>query len=355
MQPTARRSGPPTPRRISPRTPDDVLTLVATALSSLALVVIFFEHIFDGSGTVGFLVCWYLSFMALYAAALSMSHDRPTVSEGLVTATLWAAASIIVLALASAVISTVVRGWRAVIHTNFYSQTMVGVSPTAPLNHGGVWHAIVGTAIEVGIATAVSVPLGIGTAVYLSEVGGPGSRLVRTVVEAMTALPEILAGLFVYVTLIVGLGVQKSGIAVAAAMAVTMVPIIARSSEVSLRVVPAGLREASYALAASRWRTVRKVVLPSARAGLATAVILGIARGIGETAIPLIDSGSTTYFNKNPFANYMSSLPLFIYDGIKTGQPEQVTRAFGAGALLLTEVGVLFALTRLFTRTKATR
>ena len=95
--------------------------------------------------------------------------------------------------------------------------------------------------------------------------------------------------------------------------------------------------------------------MPTARAGLATAVILGVARGIGETAIPLIDSGSTTYFNANPFANYMSSLPLFIYDAIKTGQPVMIERGFGAGAVLLTEVGVLFALTRLFTRTKATR
>jgi phosphate transport system permease protein len=353
--PTPRRSGTPTPRRVSPRTPDDVLTLVATALSSLALVTVFYEHVFDGSGTLGFLVCWYLGFLALYGGALSMGHDRPTVVDGLVTATLWVAASVVVFAVGSTVIFTFVKGWSALVHTNFYTQTMNGVSPTAPLDHGGIWHAIAGTAIQIGIAIVVSVPLGIGTAVYLSEVGGPGSRLVRTVVEAMTALPEILSGLFIYVTLIVGLGVQKSGIAVSAAMAVTMVPIIARSSEVSLRVVPAGLREASFALAGSRWRTVRKVVLPTARAGLATAMILGVARGIGETAIPLLDSGSTSYFNKNPFANYMSSLPLYIFDAIKTGQPVMVTRGFGAGAVLLIEVGVLFALTRLFTRTKATR
>ena len=355
VPPRPRRLGTPAPRRISPRTPDDVLTLVIATLSSLALVEVFYEHVFDGSGTLGFLVCWYLSFMALYAAALSMGRDRPDVSEGLVTATLWAAAAIVVFALATAVIFTFVKGWHALSHSNFYSNTMTGVSPTAPLNQGGIWHAIVGTAIEVGIAIVVSVPLGIGTAVYLSEVGGPGARLVRTVVEAMTALPEILAGLFIYVTLIVGLGVPKSGIAVSAAMAVTMVPIIARSSEVSLRVVPAGLREASFALAASRWSTVRKVVLPTARAGLATAVILGIARGIGETAIPLIDSGSTNYFNDNPFANYMSSLPLFIFDGIKSGQPQEVSRAFGAGSVLLAEVVVLFVIMRLLTRTKVTR
>ena len=115
---------------------------------------------------------------------------------------------------------------------------MSGVSPTAPLNQGGILHAIVGTVIEVGIAVAISVPLGIGTAVYMTEVGGRGSQLVRTVVEAMTALPEILAGLFVYVVLIVEFGLPKSGLAVSVAMAVTMVPIIARAGEVALRVVP---------------------------------------------------------------------------------------------------------------------
>jgi len=128
----------------------------------------------------------------------------------------------------------------------------------------------VGSVIEVSIAILVSVPLGIGTAIYMAEVGGRGSKLVRTVVEAMTALPEILAGLFVYVVLIVYLGLSKSGLAASMAMAVTMIPIIARASEVALRVVPGGLREASSALGASQWKTVRKVVLPTARAGLAT-------------------------------------------------------------------------------------
>ena len=116
---------------------------------------------------------------------------------------------------------------------------MAGVSPDGPAEPGRASsHAIVGTVIEVGIAVVVSVPLGIGTAVYMTEVGGRGSQLVRTVVEAMTALPEILAGLFVYVVLIVGFGLPKSGLAVSVAMAVTMMPIIARAGEVALRVVP---------------------------------------------------------------------------------------------------------------------
>jgi phosphate transport system permease protein len=181
----------------------------------------------------------------------------------------------------------------------------------------------------------------------MCEVGGRGSKYVRTVVEAMTALPEILAGLFVYVVLIVYVGLPKSGIAASIAMAVTMVPIIARAGEVALRVVPSGLREASSALGASHWRTVSKVVLPSARAGLATATILAVARGIGETAVVLITSGASSFMTLNPLKDPMNSLPLFIYTSYISHEPIAITRAFGAGSVLLAMVLVLFVITRL--------
>jgi phosphate transport system permease protein len=189
----------------------------------------------------------------------------------------------------------------------------------------------------------------------MSEVGGPLSGLVRTVVEAMTALPEILAGLFVYTVLILDFHMEKSGFACAAGMAVTMVPVIARSSEVSLRVVPSGLREASLALGASRWRTVGKVVLPSARAGLATATILGVSRGIGETAVVLINSGASSFLNVNPLHDWMNSLPLFIFTSVKTDEPLAVARAFGAATVLLGLVVVLFVLMRIVSRDKVVR
>jgi phosphate transport system permease protein len=245
-----------------------------------------------------------------------------------------------------------VKGWQALVHVNFYTHDMAGVSPTASLSHGGLSNALVGTVIEVGIAIAISVPLGIGTAVYMTEVGGRLSNSVRTVVEAMTALPEILAGLFIYVVLIVEFGMPKSGLAVSVAMAVTMVPIIARAGEVALRVVPSGLREASSALGATHWKTVYKVVLPSARAGLATATILAIARGVGETAIPLICSGASSFMEVNPIGNPMNSLPLYIYTAYISHEPVQVTRAFGAASVLLVMVLLLFAVARFLVRVK---
>jgi phosphate transport system permease protein len=349
-RPTVRR-----PRKLRVMTFDDWMSLAGSLLSSLALVDIVYEHLLDGSGTVGFMVVWYLTFLAIYAFVVSMSNPRTLVVDRLVTSALYAAGGLVVFALLTTLFYTFVKGWSAYIHPNFFTKTMAGVSPTAPLSQGGIFHAMLGTIIEVGIAVVVSVPLGIGTAVYMSEVGGRFSRLVRTVVEAMTALPEILAALFIYVFLIVGFGLPKSGLAVSAAMSVTMVPIIARASEVALRVVPSGLREASLALGASQWRTVRKVVLPSARAGLATGTILGIARGIGETAVPLICSGASSFLILNPIGSAMNSLPLYIFTLEKTGESLAITRAFGAASVLLAFVVVLFVTARFLSRDKAAR
>jgi phosphate transport system permease protein len=343
------------PRKIRAFTIDDWFSTIGSLLASLALVWIVYDHILDGSGILGFAVCWYMAFLIVYAAVASVSNPRHIVVDRMVTVSLYIAAAIVIGALASTVIYTFFEGWRAFVHANFFTHDMSAVSPTAPLNQGGILHAIVGTIIEVGIAVAVSVPLGVGTAVYMTEVGGRGSKLVRTVVEAMTALPEILAGLFIYVVLIVGFGMSKSGLAVSAAMAVTMVPIIARASEVALRVVPSGLREASSALGATHWYTVRKVVLPSALAGLGTAVILAIARGIGETAIPLICSGASSFLNFNPSGVPMNSLPLFIYTAYTTHEPGAIIRAFGAASVLLTMVLALFVAARFLLRDKSAR
>ncbi len=242
------------------------------------------------------------------------------------------------------------RGFRPLLHLNTFVDDMAGVGPRDPLNAGGVAHAIVGSLIEVGIAILVTIPLGIGTAIYMTEIGGTFARVVRTIVEAMTALPSIVAGLFIYTTLIVGLGVPRSGLAAAAALAVMMLPIIARASDVVLRVVPGNLREASLALGASRWRTVWHIVLPTARPGLATAVILGVARGIGETSPVLLTSGTAAFMVTNPTGGVMNSLPLFIFSTARSGEPIYIERAYGAASILLLLVLILFITARLLAR-----
>jgi phosphate transport system permease protein len=345
----------PVPRRITRFTGEDWAYLGGSLVSSLALVTLVYDHILALSGTLGFLVCWYAAFVVLYGAAVSLSYPRPIVVDRLVTTAMWAAAAIVAFAVGSTVVFTFAKGAGALLHLNFFTQDAASTGAATPLSHGGILHAIVGTLIEVGIAVGISLPLGIGTAVFMSEVGGGLARVVRTIVDAMTALPEILAGLFIYVALIVGVGMSPSGLAVAIAMAVTMVPIIARACEVALRVVPNGLREASLALGGTRWRTVRKVVLPTAKAGLATGVILGIARGIGETAIPLITSGASSFLSYNPAGAPMNSLPLYIFTAVKTEEPLAIQRAFGAASVLLLLVLALFVTARALTRNRSVR
>lgn len=257
---------------------------------------------------------------------------------------------IVLVALGSVIVFVLHRGWAALHHANFFTKSMSGVGAEDPLGKGGILHAILGSLIELSIASAIALPLGIGTAVYMNEIGGRFARVVRTVVEAMTALPDILAGLFIYTVWIIAFGFPRSGLAAGLAITVMMLPIIARASDVVLRVVPGTMREAAFALGASRWSTVWRIVLPTARPGLATALILAIARGIGETAPVLITSGNAPFVHLNPTSGVMNSLPLFIFTSARSGIELQVQRAFGAAAVLLLLVLVLFITARLLAR-----
>ena len=348
------RSGPvdrDAPRTLTQRTLDDRLSLVSAAAGALAIVWIIYDRLLPFSGTLGFLICWYLTFVCLYTALTSLRYPRPIVIDRVAQTAITGCALVVGFALATTVIYTFWQGRHALVHLNFYTKDMGGVQPaTDPLNKGGALHAIVGTFLELGVAVAVSLPLGIAAAVYMTEVGGRLSKVVRTVVEAMTALPDLLAGLFVYATLILTLGFQLSGFAAAVALSITMLPIIARSSELALRVVPGGLREAGLALGSTRWRTVRRVILPTAAPGLATALILAFARAVGETAPVLIVSGASGYMNFSLTHNPMNSLPLFVYEGIRSGQPLWIARGFGAASILLAIVLIVFVLIRFIAR-----
>jgi phosphate transport system permease protein len=340
------------PRKLQRRTLDDVASRAGAAIGSLALVWVLFERVFAFSGLLGFVVCWYVTFVVLYAWVTGVSNPRTAVVDRVAAAAANAGAAIVGLTLATTVGFIFVKAWPALSHLNFFTKDMAGVRPTSPLTQGGIVHAVAGSAIEVGIAVAIALPLGLATAVYMTEVGGRLATTVRTVVEAMTALPDIVAGLFVYVLLIIGFGMEKDGLAVSLALVVTMVPVTARSAEVVLKVVSGSLREAGLALGASQWQTVRRVVLPTARSGLATALILGIARITGETAPLLIVSGASSFFNKDPLHNTMNSLPLFIFSAVRSGEPLYIQRGYGAAAVLLGLVLVLFVVTRVLARNR---
>ena len=289
----------------------------------------------------------FLVFVAAYAILVSIRANRLAVADRVMTVLLYSAGFIVVTALVFVVVYTVFRGIPALAHVNFFTQTMRLAGPLDPLDVGGIAHAIVGTLIQISIALAITVPLGITTAVFLNEVGGRFARFVRTVSDAMTALPSIVAGLFVYAAIITLVTHQRSGFAASIAITVMMLPIVIRSADVVLRLVPHQLREASYALGSSRWRTVWRVVLPTSRSGLATAVILGTARGIGETSPVLLTSGVTAEMNTNPFEGPMISLPLQVFNFVQSPEPNMVARGFGTAAVLILLVLLLFVIARI--------
>ena len=277
---------------------------------------------------------------------VSLTEKGPAVVDRVMTVLLTSAAVLALFALASVIIFTLWRGREALVKPNFYTQDMSLAGPLDPLEVGGVTHAIAGTLIMTAIALVLTVPLGLACAVYLNETGGRGAGLVRTVVTAMTALPSILAGLFVFATWILILGFERSGLAASIAMSIMMLPIIIRSADVVLRLVPGNLREASSALGAPHWRTVWHVVLPTARSGLTTSVILGVARGVGETAPVLLTAGFTSTLNIDPTKNPMVSLPLAAFEMVRSPQPALVARGFATAAVLMILVLVLFTLAR---------
>ena len=339
--------GPPPPRRrVGGLARIDVLNVVGAISTALCFTFLLFGRLAALSGLIGFVVVGFVTFLGAYAVLVSFSDDGPTVRDRIVTVLLYSTALLILLALGWVVLSTVWNGHKALFHVNFFTQDLSTTQDLAPFNVGGIKHALVGTLEQISIALVITVPLGLSCAVYLNEVGGRLARLVRTVAEAMTVLPSIVAGLFIYITWIVTLHFEHSGLAAALALSVTMLPIIIRAADVVLRLVPGNLREASSALGAPIWRTVWHVVLPTARSGLATAVILGTAWGIGETAPVLLTAGYTTYLNTDPLHGPQVSLPLVAYSLVKTGIKPLVERGFAAAAFLLLVVVALFVFAR---------
>ncbi|MGN8247145.1 phosphate ABC transporter permease PstA [Cellulomonas soli] len=345
----------PQGRRHSGAPVQDALVVAGSLAAAAALAWVLCFRLLPWGNPLAYAVVAFALFLAIVAVATSATADGPLVADRLVAAVVTGGAALVGVALTSTVVFTFARGLGALRHASMFLDDMTGVGPRDALSTGGVGHAIVGSLIQIGLAVAFAVPLGLGTAVFMTEVGGRFSRVVRTVVEAMTALPSIVAGLFVYTVVIVGLGVPRSGLAASAALFVMILPIIARAADVVLRVVPSGLREASLALGAPRWRTVWHVVLPTARPGLATALILGVARGIGETSPVLLTSGAASFLVLNPTDGVMNSLPLFIYSTVRSGENTYIERGFAAASILLILVLVLFVVARLVARRPAGR
>ncbi len=250
---------------------------------------------------------------------------------------------------------TVISRGTAAIYGGFFTTDMSQDPFSSPLTEGGIKHALIGTLWLIVIALIISVPLGILTALYLTETKGPGSGLIRFLVQAMSGIPSIVAGLFIYSALISGTGRGFSGFMGALALSILMIPTVARTAEEVLKLVPPDLREAGLALGATQWKTVALVVLPAAKSGLVTAVILGVARIAGETAPLLFTTGGADATNLNPMDGNMGTIPFYIWKALIDGSPEAASRAWAGIFILMLAVLVLFGSARYLSRARTVR
>jgi phosphate transport system permease protein len=245
--------------------------------------------------------------------------------------------------------TVVVKGFAAVISPTWWDHSLRGVLPEQ--FNGGVYHAIYGSVIQSFMAAVISVPLGILVAIYLVEYGrGPLARATTFMVDILSGIPSIVAALFVFALWITTLHFDQSAVAVSLALILLMLPVIVRSTEEMLRLVPGDLREASYALGVTKVVTILRVVLPAALSGIISGVLLAIARVMGETAPVLVLVGYSRSINTNVLEGNMASLPLLIYTELTNPLPAGQFRIWGAALTLILIIAALNLIAALVSR-----
>jgi phosphate transport system permease protein len=290
-----------------------------------------------------------LGTVALYGVSRAL-EGRRRATDRLVTSLVYSAFALAMIPLVW-LLEAVIRQGLARLDAQFFTESLFAVVNKG----GGAYHAIMGTLIITGLTTLISVPIGLLTAIYLVEYGhGRLRQAINLLVDVMTGIPSIVAGLFAYALfeIFFGPGVRL-GIAGAVALSVLMIPVVVRAAEEVLKLVPNELREASYALGVPKWRTILKVVVPTAVGGLGTGITLAIARVVGETAPLLVTVGITAVTNLNPFDGRMATLPVFAYYQLtRPGVPPQYAtdRAWTAALLLIVLVMALNVVARLISR-----
>ena len=306
-------------------------------VAGLALAVgVLLSLVLSWGWIAALIVAWVVFLIALPAWSMAVEGRRKA-SNHLVGGLVWSAFVLAMIPLLS-LIWTVVKEGTPGLNAEFMTAHMRNVLGEG----GGIYHAIMGTIIITALATIISVPLGMMTAIYLVEYGSKSKlgKAITFLVDVMTGIPSIVAGLFAFALfiLITGDPLPRLGIGGAVALSVLMLPTVTRSTEEMLKLVPNELREASYALGVPKWRTIAKVVLPTAVAGIVTGVTLAIARVIGETAPLLVIAGTSQSLNWNPFNGPMQTIPVFIFSSqnFMTGSDGAIwTQRLWSAALVL--------------------
>jgi len=314
-----------------------LLVAVTPMKGKLAYFVIFFF--------ASLIIDFVLSYLQRGVASAKDAVARGFVSVGMTLA---------VLPIFSILFEVIKRGYKG-LSFGLFTHDMSLTSVNDPLGNGGLIHAITGTIIMVVMALIVAMPIGILTAVYLTEIRGKFSAPIKFLVQAMSGVPSIVAGLFILSAYVYPITGSLSGFAGSLALMILMIPTIARTSEEVLLLIPNDLREAGVALGGTQWRTVALVVVPAAKSGLVTALILGIARVAGETAPLVLLTGGGEKVNPNPFSGPMGSLPIYIWKCFGQGTEQSIARAWSGILVLLVIVLALFTMARFLSERKVTK
>ena len=299
--------------------------------------------------TVFFFASIIIDFITSYIQR-GVASAKDAIARGFVTVGITFA----VLPIFSILFEVVKRGYEG-LGFGLLTNDMSATSVNDPIGNGGLLHAITGTLVMVVIALLVAMPIGILTAVYLTEIRGKFSAPIKFLVQAMSGVPSIVAGLFILSAYVYPITKELSGFAGSMALMILMIPTIARTSEEVLLLIPNDLREAGVALGGTQWRTVALVVVPAAKSGLVTALILGIARVAGETAPLVLLTGGGETVNSNPFDGPMGSLPMYIWKCFGQGTEESIARAWSGILVLLVIVLALFTIARYLSERKVTK
>jgi phosphate transport system permease protein len=332
------------PQRPWKATKRDIATtsgvLISSALLSYLLVLL------TGlKGKIGFIAGFILISTFLQVVVGVRKFGRKALGDNIASSLIYVGASLVFLPVFSILFMAIKQGVGG-LHASLFTETMFNASFMDPVDKGGLLHALVGTLYLIFIAMVISVPMGILTALYLTEIKGPAAGFIQFIVQAMSGVPSVVAGLFIFTSVILITPVKTSGFTGALALAVLMIPTVTRTSQEVLLLVPHDLREAGLALGATQWKTVATIVVPAARNGLITATILGIARIAGETAPLIFTIGGADKLNLNPFKDYQSALPFYVWKGLTLGTPESLQRAWTGILILLILVLSLFITAR---------
>jgi phosphate transport system permease protein len=316
---------------------------------SFVLAAIAFSYFFvaatEMKGKLAYAFIFFVSYGLITSTHAFVIRGRQAAKDAFVSTVVSLGAVITVIPIVSILVTVIQKGVPG-LHFGLFTNDMSMATPTDPIPTGGLLHAITGTLTLVILALIMSIPIGILTALYLTEIKGRFASPIRFLVQAMSGVPSIVAGLFILSAVLYPITKSYSALMGALALTILMIPTIARTAEEVLLLIPNELREAGTALGGTQWRTVAMIVLPAARSGLMTAIILGIARIAGETAPLLLLTGGGDKVNPNPFSGSVGSLPYYIWKSFNAGSPEAITRAWAGLLVLMILVLVLFLAAR---------